>query len=558
MPKHQTLVVCALAAFAATLAPAQDALSVCDAANNEARFAPACFVRIFEDDGSGRRLLLYAPENKHFQSLLLKADSESKLIIDVSRTLEGDGDAGLNNVFIRATMRKGNSTKQIPVVGYSEIGEKEGDKISQAAFDFQTFTNIAAKITNLYFISKDLIEYTYGDQADQCKALLKTGGEGVAKDKRADCDFKPTEKTEKLDKFGKRFQLLTPEVSSLATFFASGANRTVTAELANRIFEIDIESLEAIAKQLAEKRTLLASGNVKKPEDVFDDVLERTKQTYSSLSSVIGFVGVAADAFEKKNDAALKGMCGKALAEARKALSANKWEFARNCYAEHQLPRYKEALKRYLTPGLIDLANNDAAAGDVIILAVETKGKSADQPGIKSEWRVRVSNYGWKAGVDGSLLFLRRIGVDERHPSLRPARFAPFPGFTLNATYFGQHPKATISERNAPLPSSYYRELEPDGNSSGSMGRILQPSIGANVTFMTFGSRDFNPVTNQFNSVNGSNFELGAGPLVGLFGNRLSVTFGWNLMQPSKRMYWGLGFGFVSFAKDLGGLLKKN
>jgi hypothetical protein len=134
-------------------------------------------------------------------------------------------------------------------------------------------------------------------------------------------------------------------------------------------------------------------------------------------------------------------------------------------------------------------------------------------------------------------------------------RFAPFPGFTFGGTWFGRSGKANVAKTAVSANES--------GLSSsagvGTAGRILQPTIGANVTFMSFGAaRDFNPVTNQFSATNGSNFEIGAGPLFGLFNNRLSVTFGWNLMQPAKRLYWGLGFGFVSIGKDLAGFLKKN
>lgn len=560
----------AASAQAQTAPTATQPLNVCDSTNKEARFSPVCFVRIFEDDGSGLRRLLYAPENKHLQSLLLKTDAESKLVIDVSQALDGEGDAGLTNVFIRAMTGTGNTAKKIPVIGYSEIGEKESEKISQTAFDFQTFNNIAAKLVNLYFVSRDLIETTYGKDAEKCRELLKHGGEGKGhRELRANCDLDgdTAKKSAQLKAFEGRFLLLSPEIASLSAFFSSAANRTVTAELANKVFEIDVEALEGIARQLIEKRALLTSANLKDPDQVREDILVRTRQVYSSLASVIAFVSKVAKEFsDGTKDATLQKACGEALTSARASLSTNAFEFARACYTEHQLPHYIRQLKRYVTPGLIDM-NQEVKAGETILLTIETKGKNPEQPGLKAEWRIKVSEFGWKARVDGSLLFLRRIGVDERSPAgaPRPIRFAPFPGFTLNATYFGRHRRAAVTDRRTATPDAkdrdsadYYGRLDLDRSGGAVIGRILQPSVGTNVTFMSFGSRDFNPVTNQFSTLNATTFELGAGPIVGLFGNRMSLTFGWNLMQPTKRMYWGLGFGFVSLVKDLGGFLKKN
>jgi hypothetical protein len=57
-------------------------------------------------------------------------------------------------------------------------------------------------------------------------------------------------------------------------------------------------------------------------------------------------------------------------------------------------------------------------------------------------------------------------------------------------------------------------------------------------------------------TTNGSSFEIGTGPVISLFNNRIIATYGWNLMQPVKREYWGLGFGFIQIGRDVASFFK--
>ncbi len=43
-----------------------------------------------------------------------------------------------------------------------------------------------------------------------------------------------------------------------------------------------------------------------------------------------------------------------------------------------------------------------------------------------------------------------------------------------------------------------------------------------------------------------------------LFNNRISATYGWNLMAGHRRQYWGLGFGFIRIAQDLGNFIRRD
>lgn len=547
----------AAAAFAGDAAP----LTVCDAALKETRFYPGCFVRIFEDDGSGRRLALFAPENPKLQSRMVKSDRESTLVIDVSKVLDtSTGDVGLNRVFIRAVLKKGDSTKQIPVIGYSEIGEAEDSKPAQTAFDFQTFDNVAGKLVNLYFTTEDLLKHTFNDRAKDCIDVLRTKERPTSTDLKA-C---PTN-DQAYERFEQRFRLVAPEAQILSGFFSNGQNRGVTAELASKIFEIDIESLEAIAKQIDDMRVAVSSDKLKTEarKELIENLLTRVMKVYGDLGTLIRQVGLLAEQVDAGQIPAQPCPAAKKQyleGNPASVQRSKKYEFARACVYETELPKYIKELRKYLVEGTINLPKNDLVSGDIITLTVETKGKDPKGPGSKAEWQIRVVNTGWKAGLDGSLLFIRRLGVDERNPSLKPVRFSPFPGFTLGATYHGQRRRSTLVNRaQSEQSADYYRDLPLKDSFSDRLGRILQPGFGANVTLMSFQqSRDFSLANSQFTSTTGASVEIGTGPVLTLFGNRLSVTYGWNLNQPQKRTYWGLGFGFVNLGKDIAGFFKKN
>ncbi|MCW5962610.1 MAG: hypothetical protein KIT83_01120 [Bryobacterales bacterium] len=564
MKNGMRLLLLALGILSLASAQNGDPFTVCDSASTAPRFYPGCFVRIFEDDGSGRRLALFAPENAKLQSRMIRADRESTLVIDVSKALDSaSGDVGLNRVYIRAVLKKGDSTKQIPVIGYSEIGEAEESKPAQTAFDFQTFANVAGKLTNLYFTTEDLITAAFNTKAEDCIKVLRENERPSAKDLEA-C---PTNDKEALGRFMKRFRLVAPEAQILSGFFASGQNRGVTAELASKVFEIDIESLEAIAKQVEDARVLLDSNKITADarNELEGSVLIRVMKIYGDLGGLTSQVGHLANQFSRRE--VPKTTCPDAqrhyshirLKQLEIAKSI-KNEFGRACLFEIELPRYLAELRKYLVEGTINLPKNDLAAGDVITLTVETKGKDPKGPGSKAEWQIRVVNTSWKAGVDGSLLFIRRLGVDERNPSLKPVRFSPFPGFTLGATYFGQRRRSVVVERTKEVDAAaYYSNLPIQESFGDRLGRVLQPGLGVNVTLMSFQqSRDFSLGNSQFASTTGASVEIGTGPVLSLFGNRLTVTYGWNLNQPEKRTYWGLGFGFVNLGKDIAGFFKKN
>jgi hypothetical protein len=539
-----------------TAQEAKSAPGICEQRSGESRFDPACYVRIFEDNGSGRRQLLYG-RSIGKQSRVLRADPDSTIVIDMADAFTTDqkGDVALNKLLMRAEIKKKDASRAVEVAGYTQIGESAENKASQIAFAFQTFTNVAGKVINLYFTAKDLVEGTFGTE---CFLALARGENAPVEAVNKSCVLTD----ERLDEFGTRLRVFAPEALALSDFFSSPGNRAVETQLAADVFEVDVESLQGIAAQFKTQFAKLDDPNISTRAElrrpILNILLERSKLAVQDLSGVIQaarnvgcrVAGSGPDCPPPGTPQAaavaaldLARICPDAEGRRQKAPGLeDPKELARGCLIEFKRQDYLQALRMYLVEGTIDLRKNDAASGDLLSLIIEARGPDQQQPGARAEFRIHVTNYGWKAGVEPSLFFIKRIGVNEADANrpadspvrvLQPVRFSPYPGVNLTTSYHGNRGAASFLH-------------------------LLAPGFGVNATFMTFGARrDFDPVANQFVTVKGSSFELGAGPVVTLFGNRISATYGWNLMAPDRRTYWGLGFGFLSLGKDLAGLIKK-
>lgn len=518
---------------------------------------PAKYVRVYEQSGKGTPRLIYFDRCSSLKSTLLKADSESTLIIDVSEMFanKDNADMALNKLFMLGNLKKSNAATDVEVTNYSKIGKEAGIEKSQKAFAFQTFDNIGAKVVNLYFTSRELIEGGFGATGQTCYALLSklvspalagAGGPTVA----TACPINATTR----GLFEARLRTYAVELQELSTFFSGEANRLVNAKIATDVFEIDIESLQGIAKQVATQWELAQSTSVTPAgkDQSLDIIIERIMNTVEKLSGLIGTtralsldpsVGatICPGAYAKYSEAP------KLPLPVPPSPTSSSNAFARTCVIEYKRKDYLKRLENDVMQGSISLSENNASSGDVLTLTVEAKGSDEAASGNQVKFRVRVTDFGWKGGVEPSLFFIKRIGVNEADANrplgdpvrgLQPVRFAPFPGVNLTASHHGGR-------------TGFQEFLH-----------VLAPGFGLNTTFMTFGAqRDFDPTIGdkgQFVTTNGSNFQIGTGPVVTLFGNRISATYGWNLMANERRAYFGFGFGFLSLGRDLVGLIKKN
>ncbi|HEY2170686.1 MAG TPA: Ig domain-containing protein, partial [Candidatus Angelobacter sp.] len=98
---------------------------------------PATFIRIYEDPKSGKRQIVYDPSKKGLERHLQgTADEGSTIVILPIAGLMGD-DVALNKLFITAKLASGDSSKDVPVIGYSEIGKDKATMASQTATAFE-------------------------------------------------------------------------------------------------------------------------------------------------------------------------------------------------------------------------------------------------------------------------------------------------------------------------------------------------------------------------------------------------------------------------------------
>ncbi len=126
--------------------------------------------------------------------------------------------------------------------------------------------------------------------------------------------------------------------------------------------------------------------------------------------------------------------------------------------------------------------------------------------------------------------------------------FAPSPGMSFGVTFL----KRGRSKRDRFL-------------------RALGPGIGINVSFMNFDDPAFDLAANKFVNTSGQTVQIGTGIIGSLFDNKLQFSYGWNLnanrsgtpaaagaeaVLERRRQYFGIGFGFLEVAKELGKFLK--
>src|SRR5262249_40062964 len=112
---------------------------------------PSTFIHIFEDTKTGKRWLLYAPEPQgQKRSLQLTADLDSSLVIVPDGLKMGD-DPALNKLFMTAKLASGDTSKDIPVIGYAEIGRDRATMASQSGAAFQSAANVQAMIFNMAY-----------------------------------------------------------------------------------------------------------------------------------------------------------------------------------------------------------------------------------------------------------------------------------------------------------------------------------------------------------------------------------------------------------------------
>lgn len=230
----------------------------------------------------------------------------------------------------------------------------------------------------------------------------------------------------------------------------------------------------------------------------------------------------------------------------------------------------EDALAQVMVSRLKDtsflVADTGAKPGDV--LRLEFRNFEGDPNERVLIVRIRVVDVGWNRAITDSAFFLHRRGISrsenesvinqaqndammtgmpQQVETPEPINYEPAAGVTLAWTYVGRR-TWLYDDTIGAWPRFLY---------------ALRPSFGFNVSFMQFGSRvttftpsdPMDPTSAPFATFQSDTDEIdvGAGAVFGMFDNALQVTYGWNLNEPSDRVYVGIGLSFVSIARKIDG-----
>ena len=183
-------------------------------------------------------------------------------------------------------------------------------------------------------------------------------------------------------------------------------------------------------------------------------------------------------------------------------------------------------LYRTLITGTIDLRESDAKEGDVLKISLmwyNLQGNEKDTSGAKPPYSLKTISFnivdaGWKIKPSDSALLINRINEDLARPdNLSSSRFKPTGGISLLFTYQNDY--------------RYYKKGSYKISGFKKVCKWLEPSFGLNVSYIDF--------------VKDDNMEIGVGPVIGLFRNRVFVNGGYSLSTNKEQpFYFGLGFSF--------------
>jgi hypothetical protein len=130
--------------------------------NPEVPFDPGYYVRIYEET-RGKRILLYDPAEVQRAPTLLRADADSKVIVQLDDQKLGV-DMPLNGLYITAELSRfeaSTSPVKVEVLNYSEVATDPKTQASQAGVALRTAGDVLVLMRNLYQLTKELVAELY-------------------------------------------------------------------------------------------------------------------------------------------------------------------------------------------------------------------------------------------------------------------------------------------------------------------------------------------------------------------------------------------------------------
>ena len=517
----------------------------------ESPLDPSTFIHIVEDSKAGVPLCAY----RYGNAMQFGIDIESSLrVIPYPRSM-GEEPA-LNKLFITAKLTSGDSTKDVVVTGYSEVGKDKSAMPAQAGTAFESAGNVEAMVLNMAYVVGDIVHYVY-HPADTSDTTPKNFDEWLKTQKEIDFKSEEVQKIDNviatevksdtpfpqgivgndLERVQERLRLYQPEIKAISDFFLQPENLAIVERVGVDVFWIDRSSLQAIAQQYKDDIQIAVDDKSTSPAraQALQDLLERTKLVYKD------FGDFRQDIRAKMQE----DLSAKAIKAGRNFASETHTNQEWNAIFEQEILDYSKDLRRkafkqlknHLVAGSISLQDYQAKDGDRLTITVESLPASASTGGIPAVFYITLKKYGAKIQWSPSLLFVRRMGVtdSEANPPasstaspVNRINFAASPGMTFGIAYFKR------------------------GNSGGDKFlRALGPGVGMNVTFMNFSDPSFDLSTLKFVNTTGTNVQVGAGIVGSLFDNKLQFSYGWNLNVEKRRSYIGVGFGFLEVGKEV-------
>lgn len=188
--------------------------------------------------------------------------------------------------------------------------------------------------------------------------------------------------------------------------------------------------------------------------------------------------------------------------------------------------------------GTIDLKKQSVNDGDEIEISVmwyniDETTTTAEQGVELATAKFLVKKTGWHLDVSESALLIHRIDEEKLRSGypLSPSNFKPTAGASLLWSYY--NPYRTERLKKTGKYKGQYRQYD-----FLKFLHWLEPSFGINVSYLDFRTdRDF---------------EFGAGPVMGLFQNRIFLTTGYNFsVNGESPFYMGIGFSFSNIYKRI-------
>jgi len=294
-----------------------------------------------------------------------------------------------------------------------------------------------------------------------------------------------------------------PRVNAIVDFFTSDRNAMVLSLIGAEVFSLDIRSLRGMAAKLR--------------QDVSTFVDE----------------GAAAATAARDLHTALQQIWDDF--QPLRLATAGQSDYFESRWRTIVFPR----MQRLLAAGTIDLRKYKAGDGETLRLTVQARAAGGEGAGgISRDFRIALRKLSTRIVTEPSAFYVRRLGEirNDKGETVRQ-RFAPAPGVTFGPVFYSRNPVMAA----------------------------LTPGIGLNVSFMNFGTGDFDDtitdsagaVVGGFKTSSGGSIQVGIGVSASLFANALQFTWGYNMQADARHNYFGIGVGFVQIGQELAKLAKK-